>query len=372
MPSLPSSSTMPNCGCSGWAGATAVQLSASSVWSSAGSTSAPFGRPSTASISSKAAGSAPITPATMTGALGGCAFSRATSACSSRLRCSTGDSKPLLGKMRRPELRNDLQEFQRARPMLGKILRHQLVQALRADALRLQRIHQPRQLLGEPRGLRRRSGTRCRIVADLTRVARPRTLSRRPPLHQLGQHQVAIQHADHARRASRGAGREVLDAGDDVEVFRTLRQRLQLRQQHGRAVRCTQERLLQRPRRPPRRQQQRNFGHLQGSEGLAARRRQVSHQQSTRNRRQERRAGRNRVDAWGHRHPLSARIRPRRPSGSLRPAPGLPACRHASICRPCAGRKRDRPRLPGSTQHSAKKPPPAPRRTGADARSTHP
>ena len=131
-------------------------------------------------ISSSAAGSAPVTPATITGALGGCACSRATSARSRRLRCSTGEASRCSARCAGQNCVTMLQELERARPMLGEVLGHQLVQPLRADVLRLQRVHQPRQLLGQPRGLRRRGRTRRRIVADVA-VARGSAHAPPPP-----------------------------------------------------------------------------------------------------------------------------------------------------------------------------------------------
>ncbi len=98
--SASSSFFKPYCGCSGCgacsgpAGRIASQLSWSSVWSSPGSTTAPFGNPATTRSSSVTAGTLLMTPATITGALGGASCSRFAWARIRRLSCCILEPRP--------------------------------------------------------------------------------------------------------------------------------------------------------------------------------------------------------------------------------------------------------------------------------------
>ncbi len=187
----------------------------------------------------------------------------------------------LLGEIRRPEGGDDLEEFERALPVLGVFVRHQRGEAVERHVLGLDHVHQAGELGGEMRRLRRRVGARRRgVLAEVGGIAGIAADGLRPALHQHGQHQAALDLAHRRRQVERvgaeraGAG----EAGQQRQILIARRDRPDLRQRHRAPAGSGEEGILHGARRTPRRQQQGDVGKLERARRTAARCRQVAAQ----------------------------------------------------------------------------------------------
>ena len=253
-----------------------------------------------------------------------------------------------LGEIRRPEGGDDLEEFERALPVLGVFVRHQCGEAVERHVLGLDHVHQARELGGEMRRLRRRVGARRRgVLAEVGGIAGIAADGLRPALHQHGQHQAALDLAHRRRQVERvgaeraGAG----EAGQQRQLLIARRDRPDLRQRHRAPAGSGEEGILHGAGRTPRRQQQGDVGKLERARRTAARCRQVAVQDRRGNRLEKRPPGRYREDACATGSAAAGAIRSaikQRPHSrsTFPPRSRLPAFRHASTgrrggCRTC-------------------------------------
>ena len=244
-------------------GAIAFQLSSSSVWSSAGSTSGAVRQAEHGPRSARvAAGSAAGDAGDDHRRPGRAGRSRAPRASSRRLRCATGETSRCSARCAGQNSVTMLQELQRLRPVLGELLGHQRRRCARA--------RRPRSPSCPSAGPAR--GPACAACAGVRRPcrhsgadrhrARRRALALRPSAAPAGQHQLPLDLADHARRAAPGAGAR---SPPTPAIRSSLPRPRQIGLILGSSTarrRRPQERLLQRARGPPRRQQQRDVGEL--------------------------------------------------------------------------------------------------------------
>ncbi len=223
-PRASSSLLTPNCGCSGcWP--IEAQLSSSSVRSSGGSTRAPLGRAVTARMRSSAAGSAPVMPATITGAAGGAARSCSAATCMRRLRRATADMSPCPAKCAGQNCvtirRNSSVADQCSENSSGtsSVSRAASIPSISNSSMSRASSWAS---LAACAGVRARRGGKGH---DVGAVAARLRLRLRPPQHHQGEGELALQLADHARRLT-GAFREVRHAGDQIEIVAALGDRL--------------------------------------------------------------------------------------------------------------------------------------------------
>ena len=321
-PSASSSFLRPNCGCSGCSGTMAFQLSSSSVWSSAGSTRAPLGRPATTLSSSVTAGTLLMTPATITGASGGAARSRCACASTRCLSCCIFETRPCSARCAGQNSVTIFRNCERPFPVLGERVGHQRLHARGIDVLDLHRVHQPGKLARQLGRLRRR-----------VRRRRPRASDQRHD--QPGERQLPLDVADRAAQLARGVGGEVLRAGQRAQVlFRRADDGPDLGQQQRRPPAASRNASCR--ARVARRvgSSKRRVGELQRTGPRSARDGQVARQQRLGQRRQERpcpaepcRCG----CAVRKRWPLLLSDRLQRRSGTARlraSAAGVPTCIH--------------------------------------------
>ncbi len=279
-PRAASSLAKPNCGCSGCS-AIAAQLSASRCRSRPGSTMAPCGSRATARHElhrrRHRAGDAGDDHGT-----GRRRVAEALGLGEDGLVAPRGRRQQLLlGEIRRPEGGDDLEELERALPVLGVFVRHQRGEAVERHVLGLDHVHQARELGGEMRRLRRRVGARRRgVLAEVRGIAGIAADGLRPALHQHRQDKAALDLAHRRRKVERvgaeraGAG----EAGQQRQILIAGRDRPDLRQRHRAPARSGEEGILHGAGRTSRRQQQRDVGKLQRARRTAARRRQVAAQ----------------------------------------------------------------------------------------------
>ena len=236
-------------------------------------------QPRHGAMSSTVAGTEPVTPATITGPDGG-ASREALGFGEDGLVAPRGRRQQLLlGEIRRPEGGDDLEEFERALPVLGVFVRHQRGEAVERHVLGLDHVHQARELGGEMRRLRRRVGARRRgVLAEVCGIAGIAADGLRPALHQHRQDKAALDLAHRRRKVERvgaeraGAG----EAGQQRQILIAGRDRPDLRQRHRAPAGSGEEGILHGAGRTSRRQQQRDVGKLQRARRTAARRRQVA------------------------------------------------------------------------------------------------
>ena len=215
----------------------------------------------------------------MTGPDGGVRVRRSASARMARLRRAAGDSSFFSSRYAGQKAvmisRNFSVSFQCSEYSSGT----SAGEPVERHVLGLDHVHQPRQLGGEVRRLRRRVGARCRgVIAEMRGIARVAADGLRPALHQHGEHEAPLDLADGRRQVERvgaeraGAG----EPGEQCQVFIARRDRPDLRQRHRAAAGRVEERLLHGARGAPRRQQQRDVGKLERAWRGAAGRRQIA------------------------------------------------------------------------------------------------
>ena len=152
-----------------------------------------------------------------------------------------GIQRPLEGQHGRPDLRQDLQEIDRALPMLGMIAGDP-GEALEAHLLRRHLVEELGQLGSQPRRLVDGQRPAAEIMPGGEDGA--------------GQQELAAQRGDGGRQVEiETPGPTLIAAGEDQLIGIDIAQRLEARQQQRPAFAEAQERLLQRPAGAPRGQQ---------------------------------------------------------------------------------------------------------------------
>ena len=299
---------------------------------------APCGSRATAAMSSTVAGTEPVTPATMTGPEGGEWVIRSASVRMARLRRDAGDSSFFSARYAGQKAvmisRNLSVSFQCSEYSSGT----NAGEPVERHVLRLDHVHEPRQLGGEVRGLCRRIGARCRsMFAEVRRIARIAADGLRPALHQHGEHETPLDFADGWRQVER-VGAERAGAGQPREqrqIFIARRDGTDLRQRHGAAAGRVEESFLHGARGTTGRQQQRDVGKLERARRGSARGRQVALQDRGCDGFQERPPSRDSEDARAAGSAAAEAIRSaikRRPHSrsTFPPRSRLPAFRRAS------------------------------------------
>ncbi len=152
-----------------------------------------------------------------------------------------------------PVQTQDFEKFQRDLPMFGIFRRDEVLKVLEIQPFRLHLIEKT----GKRRGQTRRLGKAARAV-----VSR---------LYQAAQEELSTQRIDRRRERQQlfpGTANGEITLQQEF-VFFHIADRAHARQHHGPPGRFPQKRLLQSPRRPPSRGEDRNFTQASGAGAMA-------------------------------------------------------------------------------------------------------